>query len=56
MLFPIFELIAQMSEIFTLEPGDVVLTGTPSGVAALHSGDVFHAKLGNALTVEGSVA
>lgn len=56
MLFPIYELVAHMSSIFTLEPGDVVLTGTPSGVAALHPGDRFMATLGNLMKVEGSVA
>ena len=56
MLFPVFELIAHMSTVFTLEPGDIVLTGTPSGVGPLHSGDQFKAQLGNILSVEGSVA
>jgi acylpyruvate hydrolase len=32
MLFPVNELIAFASRILTLEPGDVVLTGTPAGV------------------------
>lgn len=32
MIFPIDELIAQVSLYVTLEPGDVILTGTPSGV------------------------
>lgn len=32
MIFPIDELIAQVSRYVTLEPGDVILTGTPSGV------------------------
>jgi len=32
MIFPVEELIAQISALVTLEPGDVILTGTPSGV------------------------
>ncbi|MGB3259360.1 fumarylacetoacetate hydrolase family protein [Paenisporosarcina sp.] len=32
MIFPVEELIAQISTLVTLEPGDVILTGTPSGV------------------------
>ncbi|MET3575645.1 fumarylacetoacetate hydrolase family protein [Bhargavaea ullalensis] len=32
MIFPIDELIAQVSTYVTLEPGDVILTGTPAGV------------------------
>ncbi|MGC6492241.1 MAG: fumarylacetoacetate hydrolase family protein [Myxococcota bacterium] len=33
------ELVAQLSMLMTLHPGDVILTGTPSGVAALQDGD-----------------
>lgn len=47
MLFPIAALLAEMSQSFTLEPGDVVFTGTPSGVAALHRGDELALRLGN---------
>lgn len=39
MITPIAELIAYISRYFTLEPGDVVLTGTPAGVSALKPGD-----------------
>ncbi|WP_129140453.1 fumarylacetoacetate hydrolase family protein [Modicisalibacter coralii] len=38
MLFAIPELLAEMSRHFTLEPGDVVLTGTPAGVGVLPRG------------------
>jgi 2-keto-4-pentenoate hydratase/2-oxohepta-3-ene-1,7-dioic acid hydratase in catechol pathway len=47
MLFPVAELLAYVSRNVTLEPGDVITTGTPAGVAAfrqpaayLRSGDV----------------
>lgn len=39
MITPVHELIAYISQIFTLQAGDVVLTGTPEGVAALQRGD-----------------
>ncbi|HEY8331065.1 MAG TPA: fumarylacetoacetate hydrolase family protein [Pseudomonas sp.] len=39
MLTPILELIRYISGHFSLQPGDVVLTGTPAGVGALASGD-----------------
>ena len=39
LVFPVYELIAYISSIMTLEPGDVVLTGTPSGVGPLLEGD-----------------
>jgi 2-keto-4-pentenoate hydratase/2-oxohepta-3-ene-1,7-dioic acid hydratase in catechol pathway len=34
MMVGIFELMAYISTHFTLQPGDVVLTGTPAGVAS----------------------
>jgi 2-keto-4-pentenoate hydratase/2-oxohepta-3-ene-1,7-dioic acid hydratase in catechol pathway len=47
MIFPVAELLAFASRLMTLEPGDVLLTGTPSGVGAartpprwLQDGDV----------------
>lgn len=41
MITPVLALLAYISNIFTLEPGDVVMTGTPAGVAALKSGDAL---------------
>jgi 2-keto-4-pentenoate hydratase/2-oxohepta-3-ene-1,7-dioic acid hydratase in catechol pathway len=38
-IFPISKLLAYITAIFTLEPGDLVLTGTPSGVGPLKTGD-----------------
>ena len=39
MVFSINQLVAYASTIMTLEPGDVILTGTPAGVGPLHAGD-----------------
>lgn len=39
LIFNIGYLLADISQVFSLEPGDVVMTGTPAGVAALASGD-----------------
>lgn len=39
MVFPIADLLAYISMALTLEPGDVVVTGTPEGVGPLKSGD-----------------
>jgi 2-keto-4-pentenoate hydratase/2-oxohepta-3-ene-1,7-dioic acid hydratase in catechol pathway len=33
------QLIAYISSVMTLEPGDIILTGTPAGVGALKDGD-----------------
>jgi 5-carboxymethyl-2-hydroxymuconate isomerase len=45
MLRSIPELIAAISAIFTLEPGDVILTGTPAGVSRICSGDRLTATI-----------
>ena len=39
LIFDIGTLLADISQVFTLEVGDVVMTGTPAGVAALQAGD-----------------
>lgn len=39
MLFPVSVLISYLSGIFTLEPGDLIFTGTPDGVGPLNPGD-----------------
>ena len=33
MIFPVDEIVYQLSQYMTLEPGDLILTGTPEGVA-----------------------
>ncbi len=45
MIFPIAETVAFISENFTLEPGDVILTGTPSGIGPLQPGDVVEVEV-----------
>ena len=40
MIFNVVDLLVAMSRVMTLEPGDVIATGTPSGVGALNPGDV----------------
>jgi 5-carboxymethyl-2-hydroxymuconate isomerase len=40
------QIIAHISGIFTLEPGDVILTGTPAGVGQVVAGDVMTAEIG----------
>ncbi len=39
MLMSVLDLIVHISETFTLLPGDVIMTGTPAGVAALQPAD-----------------
>src|SRR6185436_17806935 len=45
MVFSIPSLLAYISHIMTLEPGDLVATGTPSGVGPLVSGDVVEIEI-----------
>jgi len=47
MMFPVEQLIAFISSVMTLSPGDLLLTGTPAGIGPLTSGDTVE------VTVEG---
>jgi len=51
MIFGVAELIAFVSEAITLEPGDLLLTGTPSGVGVFRDPPLFLAD-GDEVTVE----
>lgn len=55
MITSVLALLAHISTIFTLEPGDVVMTGTPEGVAALNRGDQLVLEMPG-LKVEASVS
>ncbi|MGN2248951.1 fumarylacetoacetate hydrolase family protein [Frateuria edaphi] len=48
-------IIAALSKLFELKPGDLLFTGTPAGVAALHRGDRFHAELEGIAVLDGRV-
>lgn len=39
MVFPVAEVVRYVSQFVTLEPGDLISTGTPEGVGTLHAGD-----------------
>ena len=45
MIHTVAEIISHLSSIFTLEPGDIILTGTPAGVGPIVSGDRLHAEI-----------
>ncbi len=40
MLFSVPQIVSLLSSVMTLEPGDLVLTGTPHGVGAMNDGDL----------------
>lgn len=50
MLFNIYEQVSYLSSAFTLEVGDVISTGTPSGIAWHHPG--MYLKPGDTVRVE----
>lgn len=56
MLFPVPVLVAEMSRHFTLEPGDVILTGTPEGVGQLPRGAKLRMTLTGGLEATAQVA
>jgi 2-keto-4-pentenoate hydratase/2-oxohepta-3-ene-1,7-dioic acid hydratase in catechol pathway len=45
MVFNVGTLIAYISSVMTLEPGDLIFTGTPSGVGQLRNGDVVDVEI-----------
>lgn len=45
MIFPLAQLVADLSQHFTLEPGDVILTGTPAGSSVAQPGDVVEVEV-----------
>lgn len=45
MIFDIGVLLVEINQSFSLEAGDVIMTGTPAGVGALHSDDQLTMKL-----------
>jgi 5-carboxymethyl-2-hydroxymuconate isomerase len=47
MIFPPGALLEYISTIFTLEPGDIILTGTPSGVGPIIHGDDIRGVIEN---------
>ena len=45
MVFPVATLVAFISRIMTLLPGDVIATGTPSGIGPMREGDVVEVRV-----------
>ncbi|MCO7227268.1 fumarylacetoacetate hydrolase family protein [Pleionea sp. CnH1-48] len=55
MMWSVAELVASISQYFTLMPGDVVLTGTPAGVGPIAVGDTLQAQLGDLVRLNSEV-
>lgn len=45
LMFPIAQLVADLSQHFTLERGDIILTGTPAGASVVSPGDVVEVEV-----------
>jgi 2-keto-4-pentenoate hydratase/2-oxohepta-3-ene-1,7-dioic acid hydratase in catechol pathway len=45
MIFSIPDIVAYLSSVFTLEPGDLIYTGTPEGVGPVQHGDLLEATI-----------
>ena len=56
MMRSVEEIIAEVSTFYTLEPGDIILTGTPAGVSRIESGDQLEASIEQVGTLKVSVA
>jgi 2-keto-4-pentenoate hydratase/2-oxohepta-3-ene-1,7-dioic acid hydratase in catechol pathway len=56
MVFSIPRILAYISNIMTLEPGDLILTGTPAGVGPLNPGDEVEVEVVGVSKVRNKVA
>jgi len=56
MIFSVQQLMLYISSIMTLEPGDLILTGTPAGVGLLQAGDQVRVHIDGIGTLVNPVA
>jgi len=56
MVFNIPQLVVYISSIMTLNPGDIILSGTPAGVGKLEDGDVIEIEIEGIGTLKNTVA
>jgi 2-keto-4-pentenoate hydratase/2-oxohepta-3-ene-1,7-dioic acid hydratase in catechol pathway len=55
MIYPVAEIVSFASQNLTLLPGDLILTGTPSGVGPIQAGDQIEGKIGDWPVLRNSV-
>ena len=55
MIWKVPEMISYLSDYFELAAGDVIMSGTPSGVAAVVRGDVMEAEIAGVGTLRVTV-
>jgi 2-keto-4-pentenoate hydratase/2-oxohepta-3-ene-1,7-dioic acid hydratase in catechol pathway len=56
MIFPVDDIIAFVTQFMTLEPGDLIATGTPSGVGPMQAGSAVAVEIAGVGTLENRVA
>ena len=54
-MFSVPEILHELSKLFALRAGDLVMMGTPAGVAALQRGDRLRAGVDGLSTYEGRI-
>ncbi|ANY81702.1 5-carboxymethyl-2-hydroxymuconate isomerase [Microvirga ossetica] len=52
LIWKVPEMISYLSGLFTLQPGDIIMTGTPAGVSAVNRGDVLEGFVEGVGTIE----
>jgi len=55
LVFPVYELVSFISRVMTLLPGDVIATGTTSGIGPMQRGDTIEVKIDNIGTLRNRV-
>ncbi|HET7126206.1 MAG TPA: fumarylacetoacetate hydrolase family protein [Lysobacter sp.] len=55
LIWNVAEILHELSKFYALRAGDLVFMGTPAGVAPLHPGDRFRARLGDVAALEGEI-
>lgn len=55
MVWSVSEIIADLSTLYTLHPGDLIMTGTPAGVGPVVPGDVLRGTIGDFAPVETTI-
>lgn len=55
MVWSIPEIIADLSSLYTLQPGDLIMAGTPAGVGPVVKGDVLRGTIGDFAPVETTI-
>ncbi len=55
-IFPVYRLVSFISQVMTLLPGDVIATGTPSGIGPMQPGDEVEVRIRGIGSLKNTVA